>query len=53
MGCGPYSGMGLEVLGLAPQGVQSFLCHQVPSKMEIPLNNACCESLRMDVRIKI
>ena len=53
MGCGPYSGMGLEVLGLAPQGVQSFLCRQVLSKMEIPLHNACCESLRMDVRIKI
>ena len=53
MGCGPYSGVGLEVLGLAPQGFQSFLCHQVPSKMEIPLCNACCESLRMDVRINI
>ena len=48
MGRGPYSEMGLEELGLVPQEVQSFLCHRVQSKMEIPLHNACCESLRVD-----
>ena len=48
MGCGPYLVRGLEVPAPAPQVVRSFLCHLVLSKMEIPLNNACCESLCMD-----
>ena len=48
MGCDPYLGKGLEVLALVLQEVQSFLCHRVQSKMVIPLNNACCESLCVD-----
>ena len=47
-GCGQYVGKGLEVLALVLVGVLSFLHHLEQSNMEIPLHNACCESLRMD-----
>lgn len=47
-GCGQYNGKGLEVLALVLLEVLSSLHHPVQSNMEIPLYNACCESLRMD-----